>query len=95
MWPDYDSVDLLVQRKWHGERFAIDVKDYISPISLARHFKGFQRYPNHKKLILVPDYLYKQMPHYREMFNRARKSALANSVQLMSFGDFVDSLEGK
>lgn len=95
MWPDYDAVDLLVQKKWHGERFAIDVKDYISPISLARNFKGFQRYPNHKKLILVPDYLYKQMPHYREIFNRARKSALAESVQLMSFSDFIVKLEGK
>lgn len=92
MWPKYDTVDLLVQKQWHGERYAIDVKDYLSPISLARNFKDFQSYPNHRKLILVPDYLCDRMPHYREIFNRVRKSSLLTTVELRSFGEFLSEL---
>jgi hypothetical protein len=92
MWPKYDTVDLLVQKNWHGDRYAIDVKDYLSPLSLARNFKDFRSYPTHKKLILVPDYLYDRMPHYKEMFDRTRKSSLTPTVELRSFNEFIREL---
>ena len=93
MWPSYDAVDLLVYKKGVSGKFAIDVKDYISPVSLARNFKGFKKYSKARKLILVPDYLYKRIPNYRKMFERARKSLPAGMVELMSFKEFIEVLK--
>lgn len=94
LWPDFDSVDLLVSQP-SGRRFAVDVKDHISPISLSRTSGPDNRRRRHKRVIVIPDYLEDRLPQYKTLFHRARLSALKEPEQIMTTAEFLDLLGGK
>ena len=91
LWPNFDSVDLLVTSPT-GKRFDVDVKDHISPISLSKTSGRDNRGRRHKRVMVIPDYLEDRLPQYKTLFRRARLSALKEPEQIMTMAEFVDLL---
>jgi len=94
LWPDFDSVDLLVSQP-SGRRFAVDVKDHISPISLSRTSGEDNRRRRHKRIIVIPDYLEERLPQYKTLFLRARLSSLKEPERVMTVSEFLALLGEK
>ncbi len=94
LWPDFDSVDLLVSQP-SGRRFAVDVKDHISPISLSRTSGRHNRRRRYKRVIVIPDYLEDRLPQYKTLFCKAALSALKEPEQIMTASEFLELLGDK
>ncbi|MBX3585875.1 MAG: hypothetical protein KF796_04460 [Ramlibacter sp.] len=92
LWPKLDAVDLLVESKDRKSRWAIDVKDYLSPRSLARAFEGFRSFRRANRVLVIPDYLRDRTPQYREVFDRVRKSNLSSKVDLLTVSQLMAEL---
>lgn len=90
LWPDLDAVDLLVSVPGSDARYAVDVKDHISPASLGRSINHFKRYRRHSRVVVVPDYLVERLPEYRRLFDQARRSTLKEPLQLLTSSEFLD-----
>lgn len=93
LWPDLDAVDLLVSVPGSDVRYAVDVKDHISPASLGRTINHFKRYRRHSRVVVVPDYLLERLPEYRRLFEQARRSALKEPLQLLMSSEFLRLVE--
>ncbi|NMG42648.1 hypothetical protein GPA22_02725 [Aromatoleum toluvorans] len=94
LWPEFDKYDLLVSRPGKT-RFAIDVKDHLSPLSLARSLGNVERRRRQKRVLVIPDYLRERLPLYKTVFRRARRSALMEPEVIMTVSEFLDVLEGQ
>jgi hypothetical protein len=92
LWPRFDCIDLLVWRKTGRQRFAVDVKDHLSPSRLARLFEGFKAFRRHQRLVVVPDYLIDAHPRYVEIFDRTRHAIGKDAPRLERMSDFLDRL---
>lgn len=67
MWPELDTVDLLVTSP-EGFRIAIDAKTVKYPKILAMNFKGFGHIEADLKCIVIPHYLKQAYPEYIQHF---------------------------
>lgn len=93
LWPKLDTVDLVLRKKGNPLRYAVDVKDHMSPQGLARSFDRFTAYKSHVRLIVIPDYLAKLNPEYRTLFERFRASQGKQKVDLVIVSEFLNQLE--
>lgn len=93
MWPKLDTVDLVVSHTKKNLRFAIDVKDYLSPRTLALRFAGFSGFKRHHRLLVIPDYLAEQSGNYKNIFSAARKSAGLEDVAILTISGLLNELE--
>lgn len=94
LWPDFDRVDLLVSLP-SRKKFHVDVKDYLSPISLSRIRGQDNRGRRHKRIIVIPDYLEHRIPQYKAIFRQARLSALKEPEHILTVSEFLDLLGEK
>jgi hypothetical protein len=92
-WPSFDAIDLLISKPKTGRRYAVDVKDYVSPSHLARAFKGFKDFRQHTRLIVVPDYVTEPHPNYVSLFKRLREENGAPEVEMETMSRFLARLE--
>jgi hypothetical protein len=95
LWPQFDAYDLLV-RLPDGDAWAVDVKDWASPVALARHLDGatelFPPRPEWQRAFLVfPQDRLRRRPDYVRAFANA-SLALARSPKVEALGEelFVD-----
>lgn len=93
LWPKLDAADLLIESGDGAKRWVVDVKDYLSPRSLARAFSGFNGFRRARRALVIPDYLNDRTPQYREIFDRARRANLANKVELLTASQLLRELE--
>lgn len=84
LWPKLDTVDLVIRKKGSTRRFAIDVKDHISPQGLAHSFSRFKGYKSHLRFIVIPDYLDRLNNEYTQIFARARASFGKEKVDMIT-----------
>jgi hypothetical protein len=92
LWPNLDAIDLVIRKRGRKNRYAIDVKDYLSSLSLARSFQRFNGYKNHTRLIVIPDYLERLSPDYRKHFVRWRSAEGKTSVDITLVSNLLDDL---
>ncbi len=93
LWPKLDAADLLIESTDGTRRWVIDVKDYLSPRSLARAFSGFSGFRRARRALVIPDYLRDRTPQYREIFERARRANLTSKVELLTASQLLNELE--
>lgn len=75
LWPRRDRVDVEAESPGGTERLAIDVKDHLSPVGLARRFGGFKEYEEtHRCLLVVPDYVVEADKRFPERFENLRRA---------------------
>jgi hypothetical protein len=89
MWPNYDAYDLRVplpgRRHW-----AVDVKDRVNPVLLARSLKPFRNDPPYDRAFLVvPRYRFRDNEAYGRQFRRNLQENLADRVTLLDDGAFL------
>jgi hypothetical protein len=92
LWPNLDAIDLSIRKRGNKNRYAVDVKDYLSPLNLARSFQRFNGYKSHTRLIVIPDYLERLSPDYRKHFSRWRSAEGKLSVEIALMSNFIDDL---
>jgi hypothetical protein len=64
-------------------KVAADVKEYLSPETLAARFEGFAEYAaNHECLLVVPDYMPEIARGYERRFEAARASYAKGEIAL-------------
>ncbi len=93
LWPRMDAVDLVINHSTKPLRYAVDLKEHRSSISLARSFEGFKHFRRHQQLIVIPDYLCDMNPEYLLQFERARRSKLKTPIQMATVSEFIQILE--
>lgn len=95
LWPRRDRID-VEGRSPGGALLAIDVKDHLSPVGLARRFEGFKEYEeSHECLVVVPDYVMAADRRFAERFENLRRSHGKPAVQLRSVSSLLRSAEGR
>lgn len=93
LWPNLDTVDLVLRKRGRSDRYAIDVKDHLSPIGLARSFKRFNGYKSHTRLVVIPDYLERLSPDYRKHFTRWRNAEGKSNADISLVSDLLENLK--
>ncbi|MFD5050626.1 pPIWI_RE_Y domain-containing protein [Streptomyces tendae] len=89
MWPNYDAYDLRVplpgRRHW-----AVDVKDRVNPVLLARSLTPFRNEPHYDRAFLVvPRYRFRDNEAYGRQFRRNLPEELADRVTLLDDQTFL------
>jgi hypothetical protein len=89
MWPNYDAYDLRVplpgRRHW-----AVDVKDRVNPVLLARSLTPFRNEPPYDRAFLVvPRYRFRDNEAYGRQFRRNLPQDLAERVTLLDDEAFL------
>ncbi|MGW3316721.1 pPIWI_RE_Y domain-containing protein [Streptomyces fungicidicus] len=89
MWPNYDAYDLRValpgRRHW-----AVDVKDRVNPVLLARSLTPFRNEPPYDRAFLVvPRYRFRDNEAYGRQFRRNLPDDLADRVTLLDDQAFL------
>ncbi|CAL9434191.1 hypothetical protein SUDANB108_02112 [Streptomyces sp. enrichment culture] len=89
MWPNYDAYDLRVplprRRHW-----AVDVKDRVNPVLLARSLTPFRNEPSYDRAFLVvPRYRFRENEAYGRQFRRNLPENLADQVTLLDDQAFL------
>lgn len=75
LWPRRDRVDVEASAPGGGRALAVDVKDHLSPVGLARRFAGFKEYEStHDCYLVVPDYVVAADRRFGERFENLRRS---------------------
>lgn len=93
LWPKLDRVDLAATSPDGQRRIAIDVKDYLSPSTLAVRFDGFKDFePDHNCYLVIPDYLTDLSPGYARAFKTVRKSYTKTKVLLRTVSGLLTEL---
>lgn len=93
LWPRMDAVDIVIKHPTKPVRFAVDIKEHRSSISLARSFDGFKFFRRHQQMIVIPDYLSDMNPEYLQQFIRARRAKLKTPIQILTASEFLHMLE--
>jgi hypothetical protein len=90
LWPNFDEVDLVAEFPRQKRKLAIDVKDYLSPLMLARRFDGFSGFERtHRCIVAVPDYVVKLTAGYERLFRERRASLRQPRIELRTFSDLA------
>lgn len=93
LWPCLDRVDLVAVSPDGERRIAVDVKDYLSPASLAARFSGFKEYAaDHECYLVVPDYIPALDPKYAVRFETFRASYGKSPVALRTMSALLEEL---
>jgi hypothetical protein len=94
LWPKFDTVDLVLRK---GDRaLALDVKDHINSVQLAKRFEGFRGYErDHRCFVVVPDYLTRIDSRYRARFNAVRRSQGKLPVDVKTYADILEIIESE
>lgn len=92
LWPKFDTVDLVLRK---GDRLlALDVKDHINSVRLAKSFEGFRGYErDHRCFVVVPDYLTRIDTRYRARFSAVRRSQGKLPVDIKTCSDILEIIE--
>ncbi|MFG3093599.1 hypothetical protein [Streptomyces sp. NPDC048202] len=89
MWPAYDAYDLRVPLPG-GRHWAVDVKDRVNPVLLARSLTPFRNEPPHDRAFLVvPRYRFRDNEAYGRQFRRNLPEHLADRVTLLDDRAFL------
>lgn len=95
LWPRRDRID-VEGRSPGGLLLAVDVKDHLSPVGLARRFEGFKEYEEtHECLVVVPDYVVAADRRFGERFENLRRSHGKPAVRLMTVSALLRDAEGR
>lgn len=93
LWPRRDRVDVEAVSPG-GRRLAVDVKDHLSPVGLARRFEGFKEYEaTHECFVVVPDYVVAADRRFAERFENLRKSHGKPAVALRTVSALLRDAE--
>ncbi|WP_162890392.1 hypothetical protein [Streptomyces olivoreticuli] len=89
MWPNYDAYDLRVPLP--GRRFwAVDVKDRVNPVLLARTLTPFRADPPYDRAFLVvPHYRFRENEAFGRQFRRHLPGDLAGHITLLDDRAFL------
>lgn len=75
LWPRRDRIDIEAVSPDGSRRLAVDVKDHLSPVGLAKRFGGFKEYETtHSCYLVVPDYVVAADRRFGERFENLRRS---------------------
>lgn len=89
MWPNYDAYDLRVALPG-GQAWAVDVKDRVNPVLLARTTRPFRRKPPYDRAFLVvPRYRFEDNDAYGRIFARHLPGELADQITLLDDQAFL------
>jgi hypothetical protein len=89
MWPNYDAYDLRVVLP-NGEAWAVDVKDRVNPVLLARTAKPFSNKPPFDKAFLVvPRYRFEENEAYGRIFARHLSDTMSDHLTLLDDQAFL------
>ncbi|WP_405581648.1 hypothetical protein [Streptomyces sp. NBC_01092] len=89
MWPHYDAYDLRVPLPG-GRNWAVDVKDRVNPVLLARTLTPFRTQPPYDRAFLVvPRYRFRDNEAYGRQFRRNLPDELADRVTLLDDRAFL------
>ena len=92
LWPKFDTVDLVLRK---GDvALALDVKDHINSVELAKRFEGFRGYErDHRCFVVVPDYLPRIDSRYRTRFSAVRRSQGKLPVDIKGCSEIIEIIE--
>lgn len=89
LWPHYGACDLCVKR-FNGELWAVNVRDWASPYLLASHVSDLGAIPNvYEAAYIFPNE--RKTESYLEVFGQY--SSLAKNTKIMFEGDFLKKLK--
>ncbi|WP_427922831.1 hypothetical protein [Streptomyces sp. cg40] len=89
MWPHYDAYDLRVPLPG-GRHWAVDVKDRVNPVLLARTLTPFRTQPPYDRAFLVvPRYRFRDNEAYGRQFRRNLTDELVDRVTLLDDRAFL------
>ncbi|GJF32546.1 hypothetical protein KNE206_52460 [Kitasatospora sp. NE20-6] len=89
MWPNFDAYDLRVPLP-DGRHWAVDVKDRVNPVLLARTLTPFRSDPPYDRAFLVvPHYRFKENEAYGRQFRRHLPVDLAERVDMLDDRAFL------
>ncbi|MEV7439070.1 hypothetical protein [Streptomyces griseoviridis] len=89
MWPNYDAYDLRVPLPGR-QHWAVDVKDRVNPVLLARSLTPFRNEPPYDRAFLVvPRYRFRDNEAYGRQFRRNLPEDLADRVTLLDDRAFL------
>ncbi|MEU5576438.1 hypothetical protein ABZ791_04495 [Streptomyces huasconensis] len=89
MWPNYDAYDLRVPLPG-GRHWAVDVKDRVNPVLLARSLTPFRNEPPYDRAFLVvPRYRFRDNEAYGRQFRRNLPEDLTDRVTLLDDRAFL------
>jgi hypothetical protein len=97
LWPKFDAYDLRVTFP-DGRAWAVDVKDWASPVALARHLDRVAELfpaspPWHRAFFVFPQDRLRQRPDYVRAFaNASRALARSPKVEALGEGPLVDAV---
>jgi pPIWI_RE three-gene island domain Y/REase associating with pPIWI_RE len=97
LWPEFDAYDLRVGFP-DGEAWAVDVKDWASPVALARHLDRVAELvptspPWQRAFFVFPQDRLRRRPDYvRAFVNASRALARSPKVAALGEGSFVDAV---
>ncbi|MEU6784658.1 hypothetical protein ABZ912_36140 [Nonomuraea angiospora] len=89
MWPNYDAYDLRVVLP-NGQAWAVDVKDRVNPVLLARTTKPFRVDPPFDRAFLVvPRYRFAENDAYGRIFARHLPDEMSGQITLLDDQRFL------
>ncbi|GAA0917285.1 hypothetical protein [Streptomyces thermoalcalitolerans] len=89
MWPHYDAYDLRIPLP-DGRHWAVDVKDRVNPVLLARSLTPFGDEPPYDRAFLVvPRYRFRDNEAYGRQFRRHLREDLADRITLLDDQTFL------
>ncbi|RFS81574.1 hypothetical protein D0T12_31245 [Actinomadura spongiicola] len=89
MWPNYDAYDLRLVLP-NGQAWAVDVKDRVNPVLLARTTKPFRTDPPFDRAFLVvPRYRFAENDAYGRIFARHLPEAISDQITLLDDQAFL------
>ncbi|MEU7446109.1 hypothetical protein EES47_15765 [Streptomyces sp. ADI98-12] len=89
MWPQFDAYDLRVPLPGGGY-WAVDVKDRVNPVLLARTLTRFRADPPFDRAFLVvPRYRFRENEAYGRQFRRNLPEDLAGNITLLDDRTFL------
>ena len=93
LWPRRDRIDVEATSQG-GRQLAVDVKDHLSPVGLAKRFKGFKEYEaTHECFVVVPDYVVSADQRFGERFENLRRSHGKPAVALRTVSALLRETE--
>ncbi|MEV6974113.1 hypothetical protein [Kitasatospora sp. NPDC093806] len=89
MWPEFDAYDLRVPLP-DGRHWAVDVKDRVNPVLLARTVAPLRAEPPYDRAFLVvPHYRFRENEAYGRQFRRHLPADLADRFELLDDRAFL------
>ncbi|MEU1803026.1 hypothetical protein [Streptomyces sp. NPDC019937] len=89
MWPQYDAYDLRVPLPG-GRHWAVDVKDRVNPVLLARTLTPFRTEPPYDRAFLVvPRYRFRENEAYARQFRRNLPDEMSGRITLLDDRAFL------